>query len=265
MTEIEQTIAQFAQVRRHALDFKLPPIAAPRALLRACLAELAAGPSVSSWRQFFQFISTSRAAAYLCLALLAGAVVGQLFLRYTSLRKPNPSVLSLDRALVPDRNLTPGATRRVSVADVCSMAHEEVVREVPTGLRQQILHEYGIADPHAADYEIDFLIAPGLGGTEDIHNLWPEPYTSPIWNAHVKDALEERLHQLVCAGQLDLSAAQNDIANDWITAYKKYFHTDMPIAPRSGLRDSLDQKVRETWVQFVLPTTRRLGGQRLPT
>jgi len=265
MTEIEQTIAQFAQVRRHALDFKLPPIAAPRALLRACLAELAAGPSVSSWRQFFQFISTSRAAAYLCLALLAGAVVGQLFLRYTSLRKPNPSVLSLDRALVPDHNLTPGATRRVSVADVCSMAHEEVVREVPTGLRQQILHEYGIADPHAADYEIDFLIAPGLGGTEDIHNLWPEPYTSPIWNAHVKDALEERLHQLVCAGQLDLSAAQNDIANDWITAYKKYFHTDMPIAPRSGLRDSLDQKVRETWVQFVLPTTRRLGGQRLPT
>lgn len=110
------------------------------------------------------------------------------------------------------------------------MAHEEVVREVPTELRQAIFHEYGILNPHAADYEVDFLIAPGLGGAEDIHNLWPEPYASTIWNAHVKDALEERLHEMVCAGTLDLSTAQSDIANDWIAAYKKYFHADRPLA-----------------------------------
>ena len=72
--------------------------------------------------------------------------------------------------------------------------------EVPTLLRQEVFREYGIVNARADDYEIDFLIAPGLGGTEDIHNLWPEPYTSPTWNAHVKDALEEHLHQLVCAG-----------------------------------------------------------------
>jgi hypothetical protein len=44
----------------------------------------------------------------------------------------------------------------------------------------------------------------------------------------VKDALEERLHEMVCAGQLDLSTAQRDIAADWIAAYKKYFRTDRP-------------------------------------
>ena len=61
-----------------------------------------------------------------------------------------------------------------------------------------------------------------MGGAEDIHNLWPEPTSSSAWNAHVKDALEERLHQLVCAGELDLPTAQQAIATDWITAYKKY-------------------------------------------
>ncbi|MGB7281143.1 MAG: hypothetical protein WBE13_02680 [Candidatus Acidiferrum sp.] len=112
------------------------------------------------------------------------------------------------------------------------MAHEEVVRQVPAVLRQRIFREYGIMNANAEDYEIDFLIAPGLGGAEDIRNLWPEPYNSPMWNAHVKDALEERLHHLVCSGRLDLSTAQRDIATDWIAAYKKYFRTNKPLALR---------------------------------
>jgi hypothetical protein len=106
---------------------------------------------------------------------------------------------------------------------------------VSTLLRQEVFQEYGIANARAGDYEIDYLIAPGLGGLEDIHNLWPEPYTSPMWNAHVKDALEERLHEMVCTGKLDLSTAQRDIATDWIAAYKKYFHTDKPLSLRSDL------------------------------
>jgi hypothetical protein len=38
----------------------------------------------------------------------------------------------------------------------------------------------------------------------------------------VKDALERKLHKLVCAGQLDLKTAQREIASDWIEAYQKY-------------------------------------------
>ena len=55
------------------------------------------------------------------------------------------------------------------------MPHEEVVRDVPSSLRQEVFKEYGIVNPRPEDYEIDYLIAPGLGGAEDIHNLWPEP------------------------------------------------------------------------------------------
>jgi hypothetical protein len=96
-------------------------------------------------------------------------------------------------------------------------------------LRQRVLQEYGIPNARPEDYEIDYLIAPRLGGTEDIRNLWPEPYRTRMWNARVKDALEERLHEMVCSGQLDLHTAQHDIATDWIAAYKKYFHTNKPL------------------------------------
>ena len=57
------------------------------------------------------------------------------------------------------------------------------------------------------DYEIDYIMAPRLGGVEDIRNLWPGSYRIRVWNAHVKDTLEERLHEMVCSGQLDLSTA----------------------------------------------------------
>lgn len=235
MAEIEGTIADFARVHRQVLDSQLPPIAGPRALLRAQLAELTAKPNAAPWWRFFHIPSATRAAAYICVAFLVAAVGGKVLFQHPIPRGGISGVVPFERGAIPDRNLTPGATRAVTIGDVCSMAHEEVVRAVPTPLRQQTFQEYGIVNARADDYEIDYLIAPGLGGTEDIHNLWPESYTSPTWNAHVKDALEEHLHQMVCAGKVDLSTAQHDIAADWIAAYKKYFHTDRPLAISSDL------------------------------
>ena len=230
MAEIEGTIADFARVHRQTLDPQLPPIAGPRAHLRAQLSELAAKPDATPWWHFFHNPSAALAAACICVAFLVAVPGGKLLFRHSIPRGGISAVVPFESGTVPDRNLTPGATRAVTIGDVCSMAHEEVVRAVPTPLRQEILQEYGIVNARADDYEIDYLIAPGLGGTEDIHNLWPEPYTSPTWNAHVKDALEEHLHQMVCAGKVDLSTAQHDIATDWIAAYKKYFHTDRPLS-----------------------------------
>jgi hypothetical protein len=96
-------------------------------------------------------------------------------------------------------------------------------------LRRRVFALYGMpgADPNA--YEVDYLITPALGGADDIGNLWPQSYRATIWNARVKDALEDRLHDLVCRGDLDLPTAQHEISSDWIGAYKKYFHTDKPI------------------------------------
>ena len=47
----------------------------------------------------------------------------------------------------------------------------------------------------------------------------------------MKNALERKLHKLVCAGQLDLKTAQSEIASNWIEAYQKYVAKSPP-APR---------------------------------
>jgi len=41
----------------------------------------------------------------------------------------------------------------------------------------------------------------------------------------VKDALEDRLRNMVCSGQIDLATAQREISRDWVAAYKKYFNS----------------------------------------
>jgi hypothetical protein len=53
-----------------------------------------------------------------------------------------------------------GAIRQVSIDDVCSMPHKQVVRDEPRTLRQEVFKEYGIVNPRPEDYEIDYLIAP---------------------------------------------------------------------------------------------------------
>jgi hypothetical protein len=234
MGELEGTIGAFVSLHRRTLgrelDRELPDPKVPTALLRARLAEAAAGKSGS---HFFRLPIFARAFVYLCAAVFVAA--GLLFFKH-----PQSHPFTLADRTVPDPRLTPGATRTVSLGDVCSMPHEEVVRDVSGPLRQQVFREYGIVNPRSEDYEVDYLIAPGLGGTEDIRNLWPQPATSSTWNAHKKDALEERLHQLVCDGQLDLFTAQKAIATDWIAAYEKYCQSDTfagaPVArlPRQG-------------------------------
>jgi hypothetical protein len=229
MSEIQQGIADFARVHRQTLDPQLPPVAGSRALLGARMAELSIKSDIGSWRRFFQLRSIVNAPALICVAILFAALIGKWSVRPES-HATDLAVAAFDRSAEPDPSLTPGRARPISVAESCAMPHEQVIREVPAALRNKILQQYGIANARAAEYEIDYLIAPGLGGEEDIQNLWPEPYTAATWNAHVKDALEEQLHQMVCAGTLDLPTAQRDIATDWIAAYKKYFRTDTPHA-----------------------------------
>jgi len=238
MNEIETTIANLVHIYRDD-PARLPPTSGPRALLRARLAELAAAPGPGPMRRFFNFILDDPLPRYILASLLLLAV-GTTVLARRSLRAwNNPLAGQAQLASLPDRIITPGATRTVTVSDICSTPHEQVVRDVSASLRHEVFQEYGIRNERANDYEIDYLIAPGLGGAENLQNLWPQPYTS-VWNAHVKDALEELLHQRVCAGKLDISTAQRDIATDWVAAYKKYFHTDRPLplnldSVRSGL------------------------------
>ena len=148
-------------------------------------------------------------------------------------RSHGSAVVYAKGPIKPSRTLTPGATRAVDAHQICDAAgsadHDGVARLIPVSTQRQIFQEYGIEGAPSKDYEVDFIITPELGGSNDIRNLWPESYHSPVWNAHVKDELEERLRQMVCNGQLDLRTAQHDISTDWISAYKKYFQTDRPL------------------------------------
>ena len=238
MSDLEGVVVDFVRVHRQTLDAELPPIDRSRAQLSAQLSELDAKHQVRSMRAFFHFLGTRHATAYISLGLLAASLflyllIGQSLRSFVLDRTPVAVTATVEDGVEPDPRLTPGATRLVSLHDVCAMPHEEVVVDVPTALRERILQEYGIAQKHESDYEIDFLVAPLLGGTEDPQNLWPESYSSPVWNARVKDDLEERLHELVCSGKVNLTTAQNDISTGWISAYKKYFNSDLPIRLRA--------------------------------
>lgn len=205
---LESAIADFVELHSATLDPQLPPAVGPRALLKARLAEVAQA-TVSSNRNLL-----TQAAFALGLAGIAAAVVFSLIPRSSA-------------APVPRRQLTPGAVRSVAKSDVCAGSFQQAF-VVPVALQRRVFEEYGIRNARPDAYEVDYLITPELGGAADIRNLWPEPYSATVWNARVKDALEDRLHRMVCDGDLDLATAQHDISTDWIAAYKKYFHTDLP-------------------------------------
>ena len=149
----------------------------------------------------------------LFLFALSVVVAGAVFMLEIRARAEGPR---------PDARVTPGETRPISLAEVCSKPEAEVVvDDISLETRRQVMETYGVRARKPGDFEVDYLITPDLGGAHTVRNLWPQPY-SARWNAKVKDKLEQRLHDLVCAGKVDLQTAQRDIATDWIGAYKRY-------------------------------------------
>ena len=74
-------------------------------------------------------------------------------------------------------------------------------------------------------YEYDHLIPLELGGAVNAAgNLWPEPdYASQSgFYLNPKDHLENVLKHLVCSGRMPLLTAQELIATNWVSAYRKY-------------------------------------------
>jgi len=220
--EIEATIGEFIRLHRRTFDSRLPPAAGPRVLLKAQLAQLAEKQRIS-WLQWFRAISWRLSSAIFAAACALGAMSYFTFRPWVG--RETGGVLAVP---VPNPRLTPGAAVLASEKEVCSESSTKN-KVVPVALQQKVFDEYGIRPVDPAAYEIDYLITPALGGADDIRNIWPQFNGGTVWNAQVKDALEDRLRNLVCDGQLDLATAQHDIASNWIEAYKKYFHTDRPL------------------------------------
>lgn len=134
----------------------------------------------------------------------------------------NGDAYNLQAPVSPDALLTPGDTLDVIKQDICTRGYSKKVRNVPQSVKEEAYREYGINSRLPGEYEIDHLISLELGGSNSLKNLWPESFQTQPWNAHVKDALENKLHEMICSGQIDIKLAQREIATDWIAAYKKY-------------------------------------------
>jgi hypothetical protein len=240
LSAIQCTADESARVYRHSISPRVVNPAALRERVQREMAAVGAALDRSWWCRVRQRMSTlplvAQVGASLALVLLVLQMV-----------RPAQTLLSLATRSVPAaaeglpiHALTPGAARSVSLETLC--AGQPAVRSpIPWSVRQEVLRQYRMEHVAEHEYELDYLITPELGGVADPRNLWPERYASGIWNARVKDDLEELLPRLVCDGTLALATAQRDIANDWIAAYKKYFRTDRPLATEAGVLRSDDR------------------------
>lgn len=127
---------------------------------------------------------------------------------------------------LPDPRCTPGAvdpavTQTDIETTICRAGYARAIRPPESATEPEKLASmaaYGETGP-PGEYEYDHLIPLELGGAaNDRRNLWPEPGASP----NPKDALEDRLHELVCAGELGLATARRAIATDWVAAYRRW-------------------------------------------
>ncbi len=138
--------------------------------------------------------------------------------------------------ILPDSRITPGDTLDVTAADIAVSGYSKKVRNVPSSIKQKAYLNYGIASRQKGEYEVDHLISLQLGGSNSIRNLWPQSFQTQPWNAYIKDALENKLHDLVVSGQMDLPSAQKMISNNWIRAYQQIFKTQLPL--KKHMRDA---------------------------
>ena len=132
------------------------------------------------------------------------------------------------KALLPDPSETPGAVFTTDKAKICKVGYAKTVPEVSQSDKDKVLARYGV-QPSTRTVngkvvpvccQVDRLISAKLGGSNDIKNLWPQPY-SPKPGAREKDALEDWLLKQVCAGTIPVEKAQQDLAKDWYASYRQ--------------------------------------------
>lgn len=147
-------------------------------------------------------------------------------------------VLLAGGIVLPNRSRTPSATNpNVTQATIhrtiCLTGYTSTIRpssSYTTSLKvQQLATGYTWhGDRNTSDYEEDHLVSLELGGSPaSPKNLWPEPYAAAE-GAKVKDLVENKLHDLVCAGSLSLRTAQQAIATNWWRAYQTYGGIGVP-------------------------------------
>jgi hypothetical protein len=143
--------------------------------------------------------------------------------------------ISTDSAApLPDSTVTPGIADPDAVADLTKKPHminnvernlcaddfrTEPIRSSISdfeGLKKKVCSEYSLSVCDKSS-EGDHLISLENGGCKDcLANLWPQPEDAPgVVGYHTKDVVENRTHELICAGTITLEQGQRGLADDW--------------------------------------------------
>jgi hypothetical protein len=231
---IESTLTDVLDLREQVARSQQFRTSALRPLLKLRLSQIAASQNKPKQSEFAALVS-DRLVAICCLTLLVAACDWQLHHR-TIQRTSLYAVKSVE--LLPRKNLTPGTVQSIGAEELCAKPELENDPQVNASIKEAVFKRYGLPDASTGSYELDYLIAPALGGTSDMENLWPQRATSTSWNAHAKDQLEDLLRALVCQHKISLANAQKEISEDWIASYKARFKTETP-RPVQETRTSL--------------------------
>jgi hypothetical protein len=108
---------------------------------------------------------------------------------------------------------------------ICRKGFTKTIRPAvvyTNGVKFKLMREAGIPEADADKYELDHIVPLAVGGhPRKLVNLMLQPYEGAL-GARQKDRLELKLHDMVCAGELDLATAQREIGSDWGDAYERY-------------------------------------------
>ncbi|GAC1491481.1 MAG: hypothetical protein NVS2B8_15660 [Vulcanimicrobiaceae bacterium] len=101
--------------------------------------------------------------------------------------------------------------RAVTVAQLCTLGYARRHRHVPYRVRDAVYARFGLPRGQRRGYVIDHLVPLELGGRNDVANLWPQTRAE----SRRKDREENRLHAAVCAGEVSLAAARQQLLARW--------------------------------------------------
>jgi hypothetical protein len=127
----------------------------------------------------------------------------------------------------PDPRWTPGLVGETSLAKVCAQPkHIHGLFNprnplIPLDQQNMVFSAYKIPPQRQNLYGLDMLIPMQLGGAIHPGNVWPMPPTHGV-SFHQKEVLNQRMHTLVCHGEMPLAQAQHEMVSDWVGLWAKY-------------------------------------------
>jgi hypothetical protein len=166
---------------------------------------------------------------------------------------------------LPNSALTPGATnpavtQKTIKSTICVSGWTSTIRpssSYTTALKvKQLANGYSVNGvTNKSAYEEDHLVPLAVGGApKAVENLWPEPWDGTR-GARVKDKLENRVHSLICKGQMSLVEGQTIFMSDWTIGYEHLIGPLPAIAAASPVTTSTTSTIYSTTSTTTTSTT----------